>query len=96
MLEAAGSAKILLSDNRSPELQALLEKTRFSIEEGIAKGNFTEMEKAIDSAAKEAKLDRYGIFMDAEAVYLQFHKGDNYLYQVFPRQQGKNQLVTNQ
>jgi hypothetical protein len=34
------------------------------------------------------------VYLDAQYIYLEFHKGDSNLYQVFPRQQGKEQIVT--
>ncbi len=94
LLEASNSGRIAITDNRSPELQALLEKTRFEIEEAIVRGNFTTMQHDIEVAAKDAKLDRSAVYMDSDNIYLEFHKGNSNLYQVFPRQQGKEQIVT--
>jgi hypothetical protein len=94
LLEASNFSKIIIKDNRTPELQALLEKTRFDIEEAMVRGDFTAMQKAIEVAAKDAKLDRHAVYLDAQYIYLEFHKGDSNLYQVFPRQQGKEQIVT--
>jgi len=94
VLEAAGGSKVKLLDKRTPELLAVMEKTRFDIEEAMMRGNFTAMEKAIDGAAKSAKLDRYGVYMDSDNIYLQLHKGENYLYQIFPRKTGKVEITT--
>ncbi len=92
--EAAGNSRLILTDNRSPALQALLEKVRFNVEEALVQGDFTSMEKGIDAAAQGAKLDRYAVYMDSDYIYLQFQQGDKYLYQVFPRPQGKNLIST--
>lgn len=94
LLQVDSSGKILLQDNRSPELQSLLENVRFNIEEAIVKGDFTEMRQAIDSAAQTAKLDNYAVYMDSEYIYVQFGKGNNYLYQVFARQPDKAQIFS--
>lgn len=94
VLEAAGNSRVLLIDKRTPELQALLEKTRFDIEEAMVRGNFTAMEQSIEAVTKQANLDRYGVYIDSDNIYLQFHKGDNYLYQVFNRQSGKGRIIT--
>ncbi len=94
LLEAAGNSRLILKDNRSPALQALLDKVRFGVEEALVQGDFTAMQKEFYAAAKEAKLDSYGVYMDSDYIYLQFQQGDKYLYQVFPRQQGKSLIST--
>ena len=93
LAKAAGGGKIIITDNRSAELQAILEKLRFNIEEGISQGDYTQMQDSVAAAAKEGKLDRYGLYLDADNIYLQLHKGDNFLYQVFPRKQGNSEQI---
>lgn len=94
VLDAAGDEKVQLIDKRTPALSNLLEKSRFVIEEAIAQGDFTTMEKSIADSAKRDKLDSYGVYIDSDYIYLQYQQGSNYLYGVFPRQPGKSQIVT--
>ncbi len=44
------------------------------------------MSQAIDEEAKQADLDRWGgVDVDSYYVYVQLHKGENYLYEIIPR-----------
>ncbi|NLG80752.1 MAG: hypothetical protein GX492_13170 [Firmicutes bacterium] len=86
LARAAGRMPVLvIQDGRTRELSATYRRMRFAVEEAIARGTFQEMAKAIDSEAKEAGLDRWGVYVDSGNVYLQLHKGGHYLYEVIPR-----------
>lgn len=76
---------LVIEDTRTGELADTYQRMRLSVEEAIARGTFREMAKAIDSQAREAGLDGWGVYVDSRNVYLQLHRGGHYLYEVIPR-----------
>lgn len=77
---------LVIEDARTGELSAVYQRMRLAIEEGMARGTFQEMARAIDSRARGAHLDRWGVYVDSGNVYLQLHKRGRFLYEVIPRQ----------
>ncbi|MDK2820540.1 MAG: hypothetical protein PWP31_505 [Clostridia bacterium] len=78
-------AQLLIEGNSSPDLDKLWQNSQYAVYEAVVRGNFTEMAETIEELAKNAGID-YAIDLDEENIYVQFSKGENYLYQVVPRQ----------
>ncbi|NLJ61037.1 MAG: hypothetical protein GX338_08850 [Firmicutes bacterium] len=85
--EATGRTPAVLNvaDRRDEGLEETFRRMRIHIEEALAKGSFYAMSQAIDEEAKQADLDRWGVDVDSYYVYVQLHKGENYLYEIIPR-----------
>lgn len=79
------SYRIRVRDQRTPELEEVYYRVHFNLQESIVKGNFSEMVASVEEAGKAAGLDRQRIYVDGQRLYLQFHKGDRYLYEIVPR-----------
>jgi hypothetical protein len=82
------SVPIRIVDHRSPELKQVFDHSQFAVYEAIMNGNFTGMAKTVEEQARLAQLDRYAVYVDRNNVYVQLHKGGNYLYEVIPRDTG--------
>ncbi|MCR4403278.1 MAG: hypothetical protein NUW12_10995 [Firmicutes bacterium] len=80
-----GAFRLVVEDTRNAELTETYQRMRLAVEEAIARGTFREMAQEIESQAIEAGLDRCGVYVDSQNVYLQLHKGERYLYEVIPR-----------
>lgn len=88
LVQATGrSPVIVIEDARTQELVGAYRRMRLAVEEAVARGTFQEMARSIDSEARQARLDRWGVYVDSSHVYLQLHKGGRYLYEVIPRQE---------
>jgi hypothetical protein len=72
-----------LIDNRSPELKAAYESFQPILQEGIAKGDYTEMITSVNEKAAQLHIQAR-ITMDSHYVYVQLAKGNYYLYDVIP------------
>ncbi|NLW07257.1 MAG: hypothetical protein GX039_04665 [Clostridia bacterium] len=82
--------KLVIQDQRSPALEKLWLTSQYAIYEAAVQGNFTKMATAVDQLARQAGLDNYAVNIDANNIYLQLSEGENYLYQVVPRQNYMN------
>ncbi len=75
-----------LKDNRTEELADAYYQSQFVIYEALANGDFTKMAEVIRQNA-----DRVGaearVFIDNDNIYVEFLKGQNYLYEIIPRKQ---------
>lgn len=79
--------RIVLLDDRTPELESLYEKCSFIIQEAIATGSYQDMEQQIGKMAKENGV-HYRLFIDSSAIYLELRDERGYLYEVIPRHSG--------
>lgn len=82
--ELAGKLPIRFLDQRDPQLTALFDQMQFALQEGIARGNFTEMEQIIKKQAQEAGV-KLGFTMDNDNLYLTLTKGKSQLVEVLER-----------
>ena len=96
IVEATGRSPQSLGvvDRRNRELEDIFRNMRIHIEEALCKGSFYAMSQAIDEKAEEARLDRWSVGVDSDYVYVQLHKGENYLYEIIPRKQEPEQHST--
>lgn len=72
-------------DRRDQELEEVFRRMRIHIEEALSTGSFSAMSQAIEEEGREAGLDRWGVGVDSDYVYVQLHKGESYLYEIIPR-----------
>ncbi|KUK10363.1 MAG: hypothetical protein XD50_1334 [Clostridia bacterium 41_269] len=84
-LKASKYLNIVIIDKRDELLQELFYKSSFAVHQAIAKGDFIYMHDYISKLALEAGIEKFYIFIDNENIYLQFHKGNNYLYEIIKR-----------
>lgn len=85
----AGQHPIRLKDQRTPELEKLLAKMEFPLQEGIALGNFTQMEATLQQQAAQAGVN-LELAMDGEGIYVNLTQGQDQLLEVIERPgQGK-------
>lgn len=76
--------RIVIHDNRNPELEQIYHEMHYHIQEAIATGRFGDMAGQISEQAIAAGADAQ-VYVDAANVYLQLSRGDADLYRVVPR-----------
>lgn len=74
-----------IKDNRSAILEKAYYNSQFVIYEALAKGDFTKMANVIEKYSQKVGAESL-VFIDDKNIYVEFLKGDNYLYEVIPRQ----------
>ncbi|AHF06644.1 hypothetical protein DESME_05935 [Desulfitobacterium metallireducens DSM 15288] len=85
----AGENPIRLKDQRTPELERLMAKMEFPLQEGITQGNFTQMEETLQQQATQARVD-LELSMNSEGIYVNLTQGQAQLLEVIERPgQGK-------
>lgn len=80
------AVKLVLVDNPNAELEGLWRHSQYAVYEAAVRGNLTDMADSIERLAREAGIDGYAVNVDERNIYLQFNQGNDYLYQVIPRQ----------
>lgn len=75
---------IELRDNRTKELEDAYYQSQFIIYEAISKGDFSRMADVIRQNAGKAGAEAK-VFIDNDNIYVEFLKGNNYLYEIVPR-----------
>lgn len=80
----SGMRPIRFVDQRTPELERTFQQMQFPIQEGIVRGNFTEMEQTLRVLADKngAKMS---LSMDNSAIYLTLTKEEGQLVAVLER-----------
>lgn len=81
----AGNYTIALQDRRTAELSEDYHQIHFALQEGIARGTFSQMDTQVQAEAKGLGLSRVRVTVDKDHVFVQLHKGSDYLYDVLPR-----------
>jgi len=74
-----------IRDQRNPYLFRLWRENRLVLEEAAVLGNLTEMQALLEHNLGQSQLDSWLLEADRENLYLQFHAGDHYLYEIIPR-----------
>jgi hypothetical protein len=80
----SGMRPIRFLDQRTPELDDIFQKMQFPIQEGIIRGNFTEMEQTLRELADKNGVN-LSLAMDNSAIYLTLTKEDHQLVAVLER-----------
>ncbi|MCL4424784.1 MAG: hypothetical protein M1299_03470 [Firmicutes bacterium] len=82
--EKSAAFSLRLLDNRDQALEKTYYRLNFSLQEALATGQFSRLRDELDRL--DQTLDRAQAEIDGDYVYLQLHQGQNYLYEVVPRQ----------
>ncbi len=80
----AGKTPIRYFDQRSFELEQILNQMQFALQESIIKGNFTEMERNVLTIAEKSGV-QLDLNMDSDQIYLVLNKGESQLVTVIER-----------
>ena len=80
----AGDKPIQYFDHRIAALTTLFSQMQFSLQEGIARGNFTEMAQNLNTMAAKAG-GQLQLQMDSEAIYVTLNQGSAQLIEVVER-----------
>lgn len=86
--EAAAQGRpvaLRVTDRRSPQLLADYYALHYYVAEAMARGTFPETAQSLLDAGSERGLDHVGFYVDPDRIYLQLHRGDDYLYEIIPR-----------
>ena len=82
--ELSGDVPIRFIDRKNQSLEKLFAQIQFAIQEGIARGNFTEMAQNVRIQAREANVELV-LEMDNDAIYVIMNQGDAQLVEVIER-----------
>ena len=80
----AGELPIRYLDRNNDTLNKLFGQMQFALQEGIARGNFTEMAQNVRNQAEKAGI-QLELEMDNEAIYVIMNQGDAQLIEVIER-----------
>jgi len=76
--------EVVIHDHRQG-LGAAYYDLRFGLEEAMATGRYTALQKDLHRLARQYHLDRALAYLGQGFVYVQLEQGSAYLYQVLPR-----------
>lgn len=76
------ATQVIFMDNGDEFLDELYDELHFALFEARVNGTFVKMNDSFLNAVKDAGLSEYRLEVDSEAIYLQLHYGDAYLYRV--------------
>lgn len=91
-LEDISKEPIRYFDHRNDSLTALFGQMQFSIQEGISRGNFTDMAQSIQSMAEKSGV-QLQLEMDSDAIYVVLNQGNAQLVEVVERH-GQGQFLS--
>ncbi|HHT62438.1 MAG: hypothetical protein ACOX4H_00815 [Bacillota bacterium] len=80
---------IVINDLPSEKLQETAEISEIAIQEGIFRGNFTEMSDYIRNFSETQGI-KGKLFVGSKKVFLQLEEKNYYLYRIFDRPEAKN------
>lgn len=84
LTKVAGKLPIRLLDRRNSALKKVFDDMQFALQEGIARGNYTEMRARVLDIGQKAGVDVH-VEMDSDEIYLTLTQGDNQLLSVLDR-----------
>ncbi|MCR6545918.1 hypothetical protein [Dehalobacterium formicoaceticum] len=76
--------EIIIKDRPSKELESLVLECEIPLQEGLMRGNFTEMTRVIQEICRNRGIDAR-IFLDQERIYLSISSENHYLYRIIER-----------
>lgn len=80
----AAGMPIRIIDDRSAELETVYEQMQFAIQEGITRGNFSEMADRLQEQAQQAGSD-LDLTIDSNNIYLSLTAHDRQLISIIER-----------
>ncbi len=84
LTKVAGKLPIRFLDQRNSTLEQVLQQMQFALQEGIARGNYTEMQVRVQEIGQKAGAD-VGLSMDSDGIYLTLTQGKYQLVSVLDR-----------
>lgn len=84
LVKLADEIPIRFKDRKNDTLEKLFSQIQFAIQEGIARGNFTEMAQQIRILTEKAEV-QLELEMDNDAIYVILNQGDAQLIEVIER-----------
>lgn len=90
----AGQLPIQYQDQRNDQLETLFDQMQFALQEGIVRGNFTEMEQTVKAQAEKAGV-QMEMEMDSDAIYVTLNQGESQLLEVIERH-GQGQFLASE
>lgn len=84
---------IEMKDNRTGELESAYYQSQFIIYEALTKGDFSRMAEVVQQNARKVGAESL-VFIDNDNIYVEFIKGDNYLYEIISRKHEIQASVT--
>lgn len=85
----ADKAPIRYLDRSNDTLKKLFSQMQYALQEGIARGNFTEMEQTIRKQAENAGI-QLELELDNDAIYVILNQGEAQLIEVIERKGQEN------
>lgn len=82
--QVEGTLPILIRDERNSELEEVYDEMQFAIQEGIVRGNFTEMAESVEEQAAQAGVEAQ-LAMDGQRIYLTLNQEEAQLVAVIER-----------
>lgn len=76
--------RLVLQDQRTPQLQKAYESSQFAIQEALVTGGFEKMRQQVNQVAEHFQIEAR-ITIDPSNIYLQMKDRHGYLYEVIPR-----------
>jgi len=89
----AGNVPIRFLDQNNDALKKVFGQMQFALQEGIAQGNFTEMEQKARDQAEKAGI-QLELEIDNDAIYVVLNQGDAQLLEVIERRGQVKYLAT--
>jgi hypothetical protein len=89
----AGNVPIRFLDQNNDALKKVFGQMQFALQEGIAQGNFTEMEQKARDQAEKAGM-QLELEIDNDAIYVVLNQGDAQLLEVIERRGQVKYLAT--
>ena len=84
LVKLAEDVPIRFKDHKNETLEKLYGQIQFALQEGIARGNFTEMAQNVRIQAEQAGV-QLELEMDNDAIYVLMNQGDAQLIEVIER-----------
>ena len=84
LVKLAEGVPIRFMDHENEALEKLYGQIQFALQEGIARGNFTEMDESVRAQAEKAGV-QLELEMDNDAIYVLLNQGDAQLIEVIER-----------
>ncbi|MDA8221720.1 hypothetical protein [Desulfosporosinus sp.] len=94
LIKVANNVPIRFVDHRNDSLEKLFGQIQFALQEGIARGNFSEMAQNVRIQAEKEGVE-LELEMDSDAIYVILNQGQAQLIEVIERS-GQGQFLSSE
>ncbi|MEL7564292.1 MAG: hypothetical protein AAGU27_05350 [Dehalobacterium sp.] len=84
--------EIIIKDTPSNKLEEIASESEIALQEGIFRGNFTEMSNYIKNLAQSQGVTAK-VFVDNKRVYLQLEEENKYIYRIMERPNNNSDMT---